>query len=153
MASSERDRDSSPHHPNAMKYCFQCARITGGEPVFCNFCGRSYDVKLCPRLHVNSRAAEICSQCGSRDMSTPQPKVSWWWKALAALLRFVVGALLILLSLAGLIELLKVPQIQTGVFCLAVVLGVLWWMWSELPNWIRNLARKVLKRKERRNEH
>jgi DNA-directed RNA polymerase subunit RPC12/RpoP len=120
--------------------------------VFCSFCGRSYDVKLCPRLHVNSRAAEVCSQCGSRDLSMPQPKVSWWWKALGTSLRLVVGAFLVLLSLAGVVGLLTVPQIQNGVVCLAILLGALWWLWSELPSWMRNLAKRFLNRKERRYE-
>jgi hypothetical protein len=63
-----------------------------------------------------------------------------------------VGLLLTLLSLAGVVGLLTIPQIQNGVICLAILLGVLWWLWSELPSWIRNLARRFIKRKERRYE-
>ena len=47
-----------------------------GKPLFCGHCGRTYNVKLCPRLHTNPRIAEVCSQCGSRDLSTPQPERS-----------------------------------------------------------------------------
>src|SRR6185437_3885572 len=83
-----------------MKYCYQCGRLTAGEPMFCNFCGRSYDVKLCSRLHANPRNAEACSQCGSRDLSTPQPKVSIWWKVLMYLVRGLLAVLLVLTSLA-----------------------------------------------------
>jgi len=36
-----------------MKYCYQCGKLTNGDPAFCNHCGRSYDVKLCPRMHQN----------------------------------------------------------------------------------------------------
>lgn len=133
-----------------MKYCYHCGRITAGEPFFCNSCGRSYDVKLCPRLHVNSRTAEVCSQCGTRDLSTPQPKVSWWWKALNAVLRYTVGAFLVVLSLVSLVGLLAVPEIRDAVMCLGTLLGTLWWIWSELPSWLRELARKFLERKERR---
>jgi len=135
-----------------MKYCYQCGRMTSGEPLFCSFCGRSYDVKLCPRLHVNSRRAEICSQCGSRDLSTPQPKVSWWWKVFGVLLRYGLGAFLVLLSLLAAVELLTVPQVQNGVVCLAILFGALWWLWSELPNWLRDFVRRLIKRKERRFE-
>ncbi len=39
-----------------MRYCNQCHRITAGEPLFCNFCGRSYDFKLCP--HSASESAQ-----------------------------------------------------------------------------------------------
>ena len=72
-----------------MRYCNQCHRITPGEPLFCNFCGRSYDFKLCPHRHPNPRNAEICSQCGSRELSTPHPRVPLW---LAPLLVLLVGA-------------------------------------------------------------
>ena len=32
--------------------------MTAGEPLFCNFCGRSYDLKLCPHRHPNPRNEE-----------------------------------------------------------------------------------------------
>jgi hypothetical protein len=138
-----------------MKYCYECGRITAGEPLYCNFCGRSFDVKLCPRHHANPRVAEVCSQCGSRELSTPQPKVSMWWKVLSFLLRIVVGGLLLLLSLALFVEIMKgllsTPQGQNGLLVLGILLGVLWWVWSELPDWLRKLVRRLLKRKERRN--
>ena len=138
-----------------MKYCYECGRITAGEPLYCNFCGRSYDVKLCPRHHVNPRVAEVCSQCGSRELSTPQPRVSVWWKVLSFLLQIVVGGLFLFLSLAVLVEILKGllsnPQVQSGLVVLGILLGVLWWLWSELPDWLRKLVRRSLKRKERRN--
>ena len=73
-----------------MKYCYECGRMTGGEPRYCQFCGRTYDVKLCPRRHENPRFAEVCSQCGSRELSTPQPKVSPVWRVLEFLARVMV---------------------------------------------------------------
>src|SRR5258708_443957 len=78
-----------------MRYCNQCHRITSGEPIYCNFCGRSYDLKLCPHRHPNPRNAEICSQCGSRELSTPQPHVPLWLSALIALLSALPGLLLL----------------------------------------------------------
>ena len=138
-----------------MKYCYECGRITAGEPLYCNFCGRSYDVKLCPRHHVNPRVAEVCSQCGSRELSTPQPKVSGWWKVLSFLLQVVVGGFLLFLSLLVFVEIVKgllsSPRVQNGFVALGILLGVLWWIWSELPDWLRKLVRRLLKRKERRN--
>ena len=49
-----------------MKYCYQCGRITTGKPLYCNSCGRSYDVKLCPRAHANPRSAEVYNIGGGR---------------------------------------------------------------------------------------
>ena len=87
-----------------MKYCYHCDRVTIGEPLFCNFCGRSYDVKLCPKLHVNSRRTLFCSQCGSRELSSPQPRVPAWAKVLLFLLMLILGLILVAIS-AGLVVL------------------------------------------------
>lgn len=138
-----------------MKYCYQCGRMTAGEPLFCNFCGRSYDVKLCPRLHLNPRTAEVCSQCGSRDLSTPQPKVSMWWHLFELLVRVLLGALLLCASLAVVLEVIKAilatPQVQAGLVVLAALVVVLWWLWSRLPDWFRKAIRNLLKRRQGRN--
>lgn len=135
-----------------MKYCYECGRMTAGEPIFCNFCGRSYDVKLCPRHHPNPRIAEVCSQCGSRDLSTPQPKVSAWWKVLGWLTRILIGLFLgCLTALLLLIALLR-PEVQNALLGLGILLAVLWWLWSQLPNWFRKIIKKSLERKRRGHE-
>jgi len=140
-----------------MKYCYQCGRITAGEPLYCNFCGRSYDVKLCPRNHTNPRIAEVCSQCGSRELSTPQPRVSLWWHALAYVVRIVAGTALVYASISVLVavaqELLPRPEVQGGLVILGILLFVLWWLWSQLPDWFRKLIHRSLRRKDRNNEH
>ena len=139
-----------------MKFCYQCGRFTSGEPLFCQNCGCTYDVKLCPRLHSNPRWAEICSQCGSHDLSTPQPRISIVWRAVAFLIRLLASVLLVILSLVLALELLKQilgrPELQGPVLALLILLGLLWWMWTELPDWIRKLIRRMLKRKEGRHE-
>jgi len=139
-----------------MTYCFHCGRMTWGKPLFCNYCGRSFDVKLCPRLHVNPRNATACSQCGSSDLSTPQPKVSVWWHVLGFLLRAVSGALLVWLSLVILVpaleEFFKEAMVQGGIVILVLLLIGLWFLWSLLPLWLRKLIRRSLSRKERRDE-
>lgn len=135
-----------------MKYCYHCGRITAGEPFFCNCCGRSYDVKLCSRLHPNPRSAEVCSQCGSRELSTPQPRVSVWWHVLGFLLRAVSAVFLVIFSLAVLLKALRSPVVQNGLVILTLLLLVLWAMWRMLPDWFRKLVHRSMKRKERRHE-
>ena len=137
-----------------MKHCLQCNRITSGEPLFCSFCGSTYDVKLCPRLHVNSRAAEICSQCGSRDLSTPQPKVSLWtkimWKLIAGVLGVLVVAVSIAVALVIIESLLEQQQVQAEIVVLVILLLILWWSWIQFPASIRNLIYRSLKRREKK---
>lgn len=139
-----------------MRYCYSCNKITNGEPLFCNFCGRSYDVKLCPRLHKNPRYATICSQCGSRELSTPAPKQPIWISLAVFGLALVPGVLLLTVSvlfLAGLFQaLLSNPRMLLAFGFLALALMVLWAMWLKLPlalrRWIR---RRLLGREKERS--
>ena len=136
---------------NVMKYCFNCNRMTPGEPLFCNSCGRSYDVKLCPRRHANPRTAEACSQCGSRDLSTPQPRRPGWTPILGFLLSVVPGIFLsiatLAVALAAIIAIIQRPDMIVALALLTVPFGILWWMWSQIPAWFRNQIYKLLKRK------
>ena len=134
-----------------MKYCYACGYATGGEPLFCNSCGRSYDVKLCPRLHVNPRLAEACSQCGSRDLSIPQPKVPLAWRILAFLMQAIAGLLLLLLSIPVVLELgiLLLTRSKLGapsVFYTSFLV-VSWSFWAALPMWFRRIIHRALIRK------
>lgn len=139
-----------------MKFCYQCGRFTPGEPLFCQSCGSTYDVKLCPRLHPNPRWADICSQCGSHDLSTPQPRIPLLWRVLAFVLRVLAVLLVGILSLLVVVEVLQAmlesSQLQGALLSLVILIALLWWMWTELPDWIRKLIRRLLKRKEGRNE-
>lgn len=81
-----------------MKYCNFCHRLTPGDPTYCAFCGRTYDVKLCSAKHVNTRSARFCPQCGSTEFSTPQPKLSIPKRIGFFLLRFLPGLLLMTLT-------------------------------------------------------
>ena len=135
-----------------MKYCFQCGKLTAGEPLFCGTCGRTYDVKLCPRLHVNPRGAEVCSKCGSRELSTPQPKIPMSLRLLAILVRLSLGLLLFYASLSLVIALVSTPQVQRALVAFGALLGCLWWLWSKLPDWFQEAIRSFWKNRSRRDE-
>src|SRR5580700_9330246 len=111
-----------------MKYCYQCGKMTAGEALYCGTCGRTYDVRLCPRAHVNPRGAEVCSKCGSRELSTPQPKIPMSWRLLAILVRLSLGLLLFYASLSLVIALLRSSQFQNALIALSLLLGCLWWL-------------------------
>jgi hypothetical protein len=134
-----------------MKYCYHCGRLTPGEPLFCNSCGRTYDIKLCSRLHANPRSAEVCSQCGTRDLSTPQPKVPIWTKAFELLLKILVFLLFLFLATVFLIALgkgiLASPRGQMDLLILGILALALYWLWQMVPEWMRKLVRRSLGRK------
>jgi len=134
-----------------MRYCNNCHRITLGEPLFCNFCGRSYDVKLCPARHINPRSAVICSQCGSHDLSTPHPRMSILKNVLLRSIRIVPGILLLVFSILFLVEFvrsfLQNPVIQAQTLCAGLMLALLWWAYMQLPAFIRNGLKAFVRRK------
>lgn len=136
-----------------MKYCYNCNRITAGEPLFCNFCGKSYNIKLCPRLHVNPRRAEVCSQCGSRDLSTPQPRVPFWGRILVALLTFVFWAAILtltfLFALVFLREVFTNTNVLNDLIGIGIMLGLFWWMWMQIPLWMRKTMHRLLRGKDK----
>ena len=109
-------------------------------------------MRLCPRLHRNSRFAKACAQCGSRELSEAQPQVSHWWKVLEFLAKVAFGIFLVYFSLTALLDLLQRPQFQAGVLVIGILLGLLWWLWSQLPEWFRKFVWRFLKRKERDRE-
>jgi hypothetical protein len=134
-----------------MKFCYSCGHTTGGEPLFCNSCGKSYDVKLCPMLHVNPRMAEACSQCGSRDLSIPQPRIPILWILLAFLVQAVSEVLLLGFSApliaAFLGDLSRGITPRDTLFLGIFVDIVLWSMWVILPDVSRRLIQRSLLRK------
>ena len=135
-----------------MKFCYACRHTTGGEPLFCNSCGCSFDVKLCPKLHMNPRLAEACSHCGSRDLSTPQPRVPLHWRLLAFLAQFISAIFLALLTLPVLLEFLNGlfsnTQIHHSQVILILLLAVLWSIWSILPDCFRRAICRSMKRRQ-----
>jgi len=140
-----------------MKHCYHCGRLTSGDPLFCNSCGRSFDKKLCPRMHPNPRSAEICSRCGSRELSAPQPKVSFGWRILELLARILLAAIFALLALFFVYEMLTAllgsPVVQSGLILLGGLLAVLAWIWGKLPDWFRKFVRKQLSKRRDSHEH
>jgi RNA polymerase subunit RPABC4/transcription elongation factor Spt4 len=139
-----------------MRYCYNCNRVTVGEPLFCNFCGRSYNIKLCRKLHVNPRNAEACSRCGSRDLSTPQPKVPYWATFLLVVVSFISGLFLAVFSVIAIRlfikHLLNSPDVLLALAVLQMVLGMLWWGWAEIPLLFREKVHKMLQRRNKRED-
>jgi len=140
-----------------MRYCNQCHRITTGEPLFCNFCGRSYDFKLCPHRHPNPRNADICSQCGSRELSTPAPRTSLWIAPLVKLLTILPGLALAVISILFVFALIQALLTNQALLFQAVLVGLmlafLWYLYTKLPHFLRRLISKLFKSSDRDDRH
>ncbi|HYF37253.1 MAG TPA: hypothetical protein VD994_18270 [Prosthecobacter sp.] len=140
-----------------MRYCHNCHKTTTGEPLFCHSCGSTYDAKLCPARHINPRWAMVCAQCGSRDLTTPAPRVSLGFRLLLLLGSLVPGLLLVLLlvlAVAAVFQaVLSNQAVQGQLLAGILILALLWWLWLQLPHFIqrmfRSLWRKPKKEKDR----
>ncbi len=132
-----------------MKFCYACGKTTTGKPLFCNFCGRSYDQKLCPRLHPNPRKAEACSRCGNRNLSMPQPRVPRLWRLLASGI-FAMSGLVLFETLLGVISGVAAYVIQGQPLPGSLEwrlfgIAVLWGSWILLfPHLLRVVIRYLL---------
>ncbi len=145
----------------SMRLCTNCHQITVGKPLFCNKCGSSYNVKLCSRLHVNPRAAKVCSECGSKDLSTPQPKGSLLFRPFVFL--FGLGPGFLFLAVAGIYLAFYIHKLFTDpngllpLMCMGFLLGLLLLVWMMLPKGLRGLlggiGRLIFRRKRRDGPH
>jgi hypothetical protein len=126
-----------------MKFCYACGNSTGGKPLYCNFCGRSYDVKVCARLHSNPRWAEACSRCGSRNLSLPQPRIPLLWRLLGAAILGFTGVLLLGIS----VDLAFDPRLRWQVRVL--LFAILTALWSTIPHVLRIAIHRLLKQRRR----
>ena len=135
-----------------MRYCTKCHHLTAGDPLFCGVCGATYNVRLCPRLHMNPRGAQVCSQCGSRDLSEPQPPVSFFTRWMLSGLQLLPFAVLMLLSLllffAFVQAVLTNQEVQGQLLVILLFVGIGWWVYMKLPHPIRTGVSRLVRRRK-----
>jgi RNA polymerase subunit RPABC4/transcription elongation factor Spt4 len=139
-----------------MRYCHQCHRITSGDPLYCSSCGSSYDAKLCPSRHIKPRSEHVCSQCGSRDLSTPAPRLPFLLAPFLFFLSLLPGVVLSLVLVAVVLAIFQAiltnQQVQAMLVALLLLLVLLWYAYMHLPGFIQDLFRSIwrTKKKDRR---
>lgn len=133
-----------------MRYCPYCHHWNVGRLQLCNYCGRSWHVRLCPRGHANPYDAQYCGVCGSADLTdTAGPRPLWIWLVRVGVV-LVFVALLVLLGRGR-------PHLTEPIISYMVAIGLLIaglsLVLSILPNPVRRLlltinriAKKMLKR-------
>src|SRR3954452_25361740 len=116
-----------------MKYCNFCKRLSAGEPLFCEHCQHTYNVRLCPHRHENPRSAVYCGTCGSNDLSAPAPERSVLAAALIYTLPKFGALLLLLVSLYvffGILDAILTNQQLSGqLVSVVLVLALAWWLY------------------------
>ena len=112
-----------------MRYCNNCRKFTAGHPAYCQFCARSYNVKLCPRGHKIPRAASACATCGSRDLSTPHSRQSGI-SLLGTIIGLVILGTLSIFAIYFAYRLATTPDALLGLMKLGLGLGLLLLVWA-----------------------
>jgi Flp pilus assembly protein TadB len=127
--------------------------MTPGEALFCNFCGRSYGVKLCPHRHPNPRNAEVCSECGSRELSTPHPRMPFWLLPVVGLLSALPGLLLLTVTTLFIFALVQAvlssQQLMFQAVMAGLMLAFLWYLYMHLPAFLRRFLSRLFRRSHR----
>jgi|ERR1051326_5600285 hypothetical protein len=129
-----------------MRRCTNCFRFHPGSPTHCSQCGRTFNVRICSRGHVNHRNVQFCTQCGSADLSTPAPPASLTQRLGALTLYVFSGLTAIVVGLTGvlaLLDLISTDVILVPLAKLLFMLGLLYWATTLLPGPVRKLGSKV----------
>ena len=122
-----------------MRFCLHCQRLNPGHPVFCQFCGHSFEFRICRGCrHLNPPEVLACRQCGGRDFSEPAGLPPLWMVAL----KWSCWILLILL-LVGLVKFLFLNFELVASF--VVILGFFYLAYSFLPEPGQGLVKRMLK--------
>ena len=128
-----------------MRLCTNCYHITTGKPLHCNRCGSTYNVRLCRSQHINPRAAKFCATCGSKELSTPQPKVPLLFRPLVFLAGIGPGMLLLLALSIYLCyfayQIVTDPNGLLPLMCWGLLLGMLFVVWMMLPKFLRQMLK------------
>jgi hypothetical protein len=142
-----------------MKYCTNCRRLSPGDPLFCTQCGRTYDVRLCPRHHPNGRGADVCSECGSRDLTQPAPRRGLSGRLVPVAARLVIVSVIVIVPIVlmlGMVHaVLADAQLQLNLVGLLLIGAGGWWAWNQLPGVIRSGLRSGVRsmRRKSRDRH
>ena len=136
-----------------MKYCYQCGRMTNGEPLLLQPLRSQLR-----REALSANAPESARRGGLLEVRQPRvvnaaaedsdelaiachrPAARHWPRTL------------FYASLSLVIALLHTPEIQRALIALGMLLACLWWLWSKLPDWLQELIRALWKRKENKDE-
>lgn len=112
--------------------------------MFCSYCARSFDVRICNRGHENPRGAAFCTECGSADLSTPAPKPTLLYRFSGWVLYGAVAVLVGTVLLSAVLSLLYTidwNELSGPLFALLLMLGILYWTTTLLPGPVRKVGR------------
>src|SRR5438876_283315 len=126
-----------------MRWCTQCRRYTAGHPRYCPTCGRTFEVRLCRRGHVNSRHVDFCTDCGSDELSTAAPPEPWIEAIVhrASVLALPLAMTVVVAVVAiGITLMIISANMMPAVVGLGIIFGGWYWLSRRIPPMIRRLG-------------
>ena len=127
-----------------MKRCTACFRYSLGQPTFCTHCGRSFNVKICSRGHVNPRGVQFCAECGSGELSTPAPPETFLFHISQWTLRITFITLIAIVTLclvAGVFYSLDWSALTPHILALVLMLAFLYWTTTLIPGPVKKIGK------------
>lgn len=83
-----------------MKFCAFCKRINPGNPIHCQYCGRTFGVRICRHCReANPHEALTCRNCGSAELSETSGSLSLWMDFLTIKLILWIFAFVLIVGL------------------------------------------------------
>lgn len=129
-----------------MRWCPSCRRISPGQPERCHYCGRTWNLRLCPSGHENPPDSQYCGLCGSARLSEPAPGgyfINWLFRPLNHP-GLIVRMLLAVLGIALVITILtNIDSLAPLLLAIAFFVIAFWFARRLLPDW---LVRRVTRR-------
>lgn len=102
-----------------MKYCAFCKRINPGDPIHCQYCGRTFWVRICRHCReANPHEALTCRNCGSAELSETSGSLPVWLNLLNFKFLLWIFAFTLMVGLIGNMELLLSLLIIGGLWTL-----------------------------------
>ena len=117
-----------------MRYCPYCKRLNPGKPLYCQYCAKTFEVRICSKCrHVNPKAALACGKCGSFELSDIAGETPFWMLFFRILFWFFLVSLVIsfVRNLASFIPFL-------------VVIALLLVGYSFLPEEVKKIMKVIL---------
>ena len=117
-----------------MRYCPYCKRLNPGKPLYCQYCARTFEVRICSKCrYVNPKAALACGKCGSFELSDIAGETPFWLVLLKILFWLFVLLLVIgfVMNLASFVPLLVVVAL--------FLIG-----YSFIPEEVKNIIKFIL---------
>ena len=127
-----------------MKRCNHCFRYAVGQPTYCPYCGRTYDVRICARGHKSPRGVQFCAECGSDELSEAAPAESLLAKLSRLSLQVCLGMFCAVLLLSVVLAALRAIDWQAvtpNLVLLGLAVAFLYWTTTLLPGPVKRIGR------------